>query len=157
MVAHKNPGPIIQINDGHGDYYDPRFRRRSFIPGVIIEKIKQAQDKVAKKSHAQKLARTARRRVVASSTGPCAFINPTNKKTVSAPSAAFNRLRDRHGGATIKPPQTKAAQRWWLRGPVFPAIEQKIIIGGVVSCTVINWTQVVTLPHSSVPENVRIT
>jgi hypothetical protein len=130
MVAHKNPGPIIQIKDGHGAYYDSRFETRSFLPGVLIEKIKQAQAENAKKSLAEKLARIARQRVVASAKGPCAFINPSNKRTVSASSEAFTRLRNRHGSATITSPQKKAAKRWWINGPVFRAIEQKIIITG---------------------------
>jgi hypothetical protein len=121
MVSFRYPGHICQIMDWyeHDDgVRTGQTRSQTSVRGVLTDDIDTAEERLS----------LARSRVVAASSGPCAFVNPVARGIVRAPPAAFDRLRGNSGTATISPQQARAPEKCGALGPVFPGVEQQVQI-----------------------------
>lgn len=114
MAPSRYPGPICEVKDWYESRDDVFPRVRFPLPGPV------GFPAVAGQSPAPMLV---------TATGDCSFLNPRASGTVTAPKAAFDRLRKKSGAATISPPKQIASHTWPDKSSS-SALEQEIQIDG---------------------------
>lgn len=115
MAPNRQPGAVGQARQRHDEIDDGTLARTRTQPPSTIG--------------APGVAAPAQSGPATLATGACSFLNPRTTGTVRAPQAAFDRLRNASGTATLSTPQPKASQAW-PDGGSSAALEQDITIDG---------------------------